>query len=74
MYDSSEWHEINKAIFTADNTAREESRLDYSGGTFKSSAFYLRNCGFTNNNTKIGTELQRQKLSKEPKVDFRLLE
>ncbi len=74
VYDSSGWHEINKAIFTADNTARKESRLDYSGGTFESSAFYLRNCGFTNNNTKIGTELQRQKLSKEPKVDFRLLE
>lgn len=72
VYDGA-WHEINQAIFTADNTARKEYRLDYSGGN-ESTGFYLKNCGLTNDNTPMGTLFQRKKLGKKPKIDFTLLE
>jgi len=69
VYNYSGWHEINKAIFTADNTARKGNRLDYSGG-IENDGFYLKNCGFTNDNAIIGSEFERNKLNKEPEVDF----
>lgn len=39
------WHEITRARFTADATARGGHRLDYAGGT-KGDDFFLKNCGF----------------------------
>ena len=39
------WHEITRARFTADATARGGHRLDYAGGT-RDGVFFLKNCGF----------------------------
>lgn len=39
------WHEITRARFTADGTARGGHRLDYAGGT-RDGVFFMRNCGF----------------------------
>jgi len=73
VYNSNGWHEINKAVFTADNTARKGYRLDYSGG-IESAGFYLKNCGFTNDNTAMGTVLNRKKSGIAPRINFSLLE
>jgi len=67
------WHEIDQAIFTADNTAKKKYRLDYSGGN-ESTGFYLKNCGLTNDNTPMGTLFQRKKSGIKPKIDFTILE
>ncbi|MFC2110111.1 DUF3472 domain-containing protein [Bacteroidota bacterium] len=73
VYNSSGWHEVTEAVFTADNTAKKNFRLDYSGG-IESTGFYLQNCGFTNKNTPIGTEFKRKKLHVAPEIDFSLLD
>lgn len=72
-FNSFGWHEITRAVFTADNTARKGYRLDYSGGN-EGSGFYLKNCGLTNDHTTIGTLLERKKLNKPPKIDFNSLD
>ncbi|MGC6467360.1 MAG: DUF3472 domain-containing protein [Akkermansiaceae bacterium] len=41
------WHEITRARFTADATARGGHRLDYAGG-IRDGDFFLKNCGFFN--------------------------
>lgn len=41
------WHEITRARFTADATARGGNRLDYAGGV-RGGDFFLKNCGFFN--------------------------
>lgn len=41
------WHEITRARFTADATARGGHRLDYAGGT-RDGVFFMQNCGFFN--------------------------
>ena len=73
VFDASGWHEINKAVFTADNTARKGYRLDYSGGN-EGTGFYLKNCGFSSENTSIGTVFKRKELNKAPKINFSSLE
>jgi hypothetical protein len=65
------WHELTKAMFTADNTARKKSRLDYAGGS-NSDGFYLKNCGFFQPKTKIGYTLERKNNSK-PTIDISIL-
>ncbi len=67
------WHEIREAKFSADQTARKGSRFDYSGGV-ENGGFYLKNCGFTNDRTEIGTDFTRTKSKSEPAVDFSSLE
>jgi len=70
MRDSNgQWYEIIDAKFSADATARKDARLDYSGGILND-GFYLKNCGFTNDNTPIGTLFKRTKLGIEPTIDF----
>lgn len=39
------WTELTKFKFTADATARKNSRLDYAGGV-EENRFFLKNCGF----------------------------
>ena len=39
------WHEITRARFTADATARGGHRLDYAGGV-RGGDFFMKNCGF----------------------------
>jgi len=74
MRDSKgKWHEITEAKFSADATARKDARLDYSGGT-ANHGFYLKNCGFTNDLTTIGTTLKRTKLNVPPSINFDDLE
>jgi len=67
------WHEITEAKFSADATARKEARLDYSGG-IANHGFYLKNCGFTDDFTEIGTQLNRTKLNAQPNINFNDLE
>lgn len=73
VYDANGWHELSEVTFTADNTARKENRLDYSGGS-DGKRFYLRNCGFTNNQVAINSQFQRRKANRRPNVDFSRLE
>jgi hypothetical protein len=73
VYDKKgKWHELTEAKFTADATARKDSRLDYTGGT-SDDRFYLKNCGFFNERTEIGTILKRESKGNPPRIDFDLL-
>jgi hypothetical protein len=73
VYATNGWHELNHIKFTADNTARKQNRLDYSGG-IENNVFYLKNCGFTNEKTEIGTLFERIKTGKQPQIDFNKLD
>jgi len=55
--------------FTADATARKESRMDYAGGA-ENQSFYLQNCGFFNETTPIDSYFERLKNGISPHVDF----
>lgn len=63
------WIELNQVVLTADNTARKGYRVDYDGG-MKNGQFYLRNCGFFNDNTKLNQTFERPKKGKMPMIDF----
>ena len=63
------WYELNTASLSADNTAHNQHRLDFSGG-IENNGFYLRNCGFTNDSIEIGTIVSHGKSNIEPKIDF----
>jgi hypothetical protein len=63
------WHELTKAKFTADATARKDARLDYSGGA-ENDIFFLKNCGFTNDHSTIGTFYTRKAGGEKPQIDF----
>ena len=66
---SGEWFELTKVKFTADATARKESRLDYAGGV-ENGAFFLKNCGFFNDKSDIGLNFTRERKGKIPEIDF----
>lgn len=72
-YDAAGWHELTKIIFTADNTARKENRVDYSGGV-ENDVFYLKNCGFTNDQVLIDSKFERSARGKKPSINFSRLE
>lgn len=63
------WLELNKIRFTADNTARKGYRMDYAGGV-KNNQFYLKNCGFFNDYTPIGSYFERPASGKQPAIFF----
>jgi hypothetical protein len=67
-----EWHELTKATFTADNTARIGYRKDYSGGASEQQ-FFLRNCGFFNDYTLYNLPLERKPSGKKPQVNLEQL-
>jgi hypothetical protein len=69
---NGKWTELTSVKFTADATARKESRLDYSGGV-ADGKFFLKNCGFFNDKTEIGTILTREPLKIHPNIDLILL-
>jgi hypothetical protein len=69
---AGKWTELTKIKFTADATARKEARLDYAGGA-KGSDFFLKNCGFFNETTPIGTYYTRKVTGKHPEIDFETL-
>lgn len=66
------WLEVNRARFTADNTARVGFRMDYSGG-MENGKFYLRNCGFFSDYTPIGVLFDRPNTNQKPKIDLNKL-
>ena len=63
------WTEVNRARFTADNTARVGFRMDYGGGV-KDGKFYLRNCGFFSDYTPIDSFFDRPFTNNKPNIDF----
>jgi Domain of unknown function (DUF3472)/Domain of unknown function (DUF5077) len=67
------WFELSSAKFTADATARKESRLDYAGGV-EHGAFFLKNCGFFNERTPLNTQLFRSVTGKKPSIDSDFIE
>jgi hypothetical protein len=69
---NGKWTELTHAKFTADNTARKNYRLDYSGG-LKKNQFYLKNCGFYNHYTTIDTQLHRPALNHAPVLDLQAI-
>ncbi len=66
---SGDWTELTAARFTADATARKESRLDYAGGA-EGHKFFMKNCGFFNERTQIGTVFTRKATGKKPGMDL----
>lgn len=64
-----EWHELTKATFTADNTARIGYRKDYSGGA-SDQQFFLRNCGFFNDYINYNQPFERKPTGKKPQVNL----
>lgn len=70
---TGEWKPITNAIFTYDNTGRQNYRRDYSGGV-ESGKFYLRNCGFFNENTAYRSLFSHPATGSAPKIDFSNLE
>ncbi len=70
IYDTnSNWHELNKAHFTCDNTGAKGYRMDYAGG-LEGNAFYLKDCGFFNNYTPRNGNFERPLQHQTPDIDF----
>lgn len=66
------WIEVNKAVFTYDNTAAMGYRMDYAGG-MAGKSFYLKNAGFFNQYTAYRSVFTRPLQNKKPKIDFTAL-
>lgn len=69
---TGKWTELNKARFTADNTAAKGYRMDYGGG-LGSGGFYLQNCGFFDHYTVRNTYFERPLTGKKPVIDLNKL-
>jgi len=63
------WTELTRIKFTADATARKDSRLDYAGGV-QDDRFFLKNCGFFSDKTIIDTFFERKSNGISPEIDF----
>ena len=70
---NGEWKRVTKMLFTGDATAKIGYRLDYSGGV-EDGKFYLRNCGFFNDNTILKTTFSITSTGKKPDIDLLSLE
>ena len=66
---AGKWTTIDQAKFSADATARKGYRMDYAGGK-EGKLFFLRNCGFFDMLTEIGTEFVRDADKVAPQIDF----
>ncbi|NQU51174.1 MAG: DUF3472 domain-containing protein [Bacteroidetes bacterium] len=66
---NSQWIELTKMKFTADATARKESRMDYSGGA-ENQVFFMKNCGFFNETTAIDSYFDRKASGIPPVINF----
>jgi hypothetical protein len=66
---SGNWTELTKIKFTADATARKDSRLDYAGGV-ENGRFFLKNCGFFSDKTTIDTFFERENSGIQPEINF----
>ncbi len=65
----NKWIELTKIKFTADATARKESRMDYAGG-IENNSFYLKNCGFFTETIPIDTYFERTATGIPPVINF----
>ena len=70
---TGEWKPLTSMLFTGDATANIGYRLDYAGGV-ADGKFYLRNCGFFNDNTILKTKFTVSSAGKKPEIDFLGLE
>lgn len=70
---NGKWFEMTEAKFTADATARKNSRLDYAGGS-EGTHFFLKNCGFFSDRTTMDSFFRRMELGVEPDIDFEKLQ
>ncbi|NDV46607.1 DUF3472 domain-containing protein [Paludibacter sp. 221] len=68
------WIELTEGTFTYDATAGAGVRLDYQGGIKENNRFYLKNCGFFNQNTEYRSVFQRKPEGNQPEIDFEMLE
>ncbi|MFZ4619628.1 MAG: DUF3472 domain-containing protein [Bacteroidota bacterium] len=67
------WKSLSKMTFTGDATAQKGFRLDYAGGT-EGSAFFLRNCGFFNEQTMLRSTFIREVTNTPPEIDLTTLD
>jgi hypothetical protein len=65
----SNWVEMKEGKFTADATAANGDRFDYAGGS-EGNSFYLKNCGFFDNNVTPNTSFSRTASGTAPNIDF----
>ncbi len=66
---NKQWVELTKIKFTADATARKESRMDYAGGV-DGNRFFLKNCGFFSETTTIDSYFEREGGGEAPVINF----
>ncbi|MBL7966646.1 MAG: DUF3472 domain-containing protein [Prolixibacteraceae bacterium] len=66
---AGKWTELKRAKFTADATARKESRLDYAGGT-STHYFFLKNCGFFSERVPFDTYFERPSAGSQPEIEL----
>lgn len=63
------WHELTRALFTGDDIAKVQYRMDYAGGA-ESTVFYLQNGGFTNKTVQLKQYFTRKPNGNPPTIDF----
>lgn len=66
---SNDWIELTEIQLTADETARKNFRRDFAGGV-ADDKFYLKNCGFFCENTKLDSTFKRTPKKVKPIIDF----
>ncbi|MCD6355212.1 MAG: DUF3472 domain-containing protein [Prolixibacteraceae bacterium] len=69
---NNQWVELTKIKFTADATARKQSRMDYAGGV-ENGLFYLKNGGFFSETTAIDSYFERAGKTNPPVINFKEL-
>ncbi len=67
--DKGEWYELIEGVFSYDATARAQVRLDYAGGV-DGDFFFLKNGGFFNDNTELGSIFTRPLKNNQPKIEI----
>lgn len=68
-----QWQELTNVQFTGDNTAKKAYRMDYAGGLNPNQRFFLRNCGFFDTYTPLGSRFTRPAQNQPPSIDFTTL-
>lgn len=70
---ANKWHEVTQGVFTADATAMNGDRLDFTGGV-SGNNFFLKNCGFFNSETKPRSTFSRVGSGIVPEINLSALE
>lgn len=66
----AKWHPCSEAVFSVDATGGGNHRLDFTGGS-DGEKFFLRNCGFFNEQGQPGATFERLHLPQAPpSIDF----